>query len=374
MNDGRAGNDDEYMRLAVTLAERGRGFTSPNPVVGAVIVKNGRIIGTGWHKRYGDFHAERNALSSCAEDPSGSVMYVTLEPCCHYGKQPPCVDAIIAAKIARVVVGSNDPNPLVSGGGIKRLRDAGITVDTGVLKDECDKLNAVFFHYITTRTPFIAVKYAMTLDGKTACASGESKWITGERAREYARKLRSEYSAVAAGVQTVLADDPLLTCRIKDAHEPLRVIFDSRLRTPLDSKIVSTARAAPVAIATCSDDQSRAKLYENAGCRIIKTRSEGGRTSFSEVTEILARENIDSLFVEGGGTLCWSAIESGLVRKVYAFIGNIITGGSSPFTPVAGEGFSSLRSALRLRLQDIITLDDDLLLTATVNLGKSASS
>ncbi|MFZ2229857.1 MAG: bifunctional diaminohydroxyphosphoribosylaminopyrimidine deaminase/5-amino-6-(5-phosphoribosylamino)uracil reductase RibD, partial [Agathobacter rectalis] len=185
--------DEQYMRRAIELAKRGMGYTSPNPMVGAVIVKDGRIIGEGWHERYGELHAERNALKHCKESPQGADMYVTLEPCCHHGKQPPCVEAVIEAGIKRVYVGSDDPNPLVAGGGIKILKEHGIEVVTQVLKDECDRLNEVFFYFIQTRRPYVAMKYAMTMDGKIATYSGLSKWITGEKAREHVQNLRHRY-------------------------------------------------------------------------------------------------------------------------------------------------------------------------------------
>ncbi len=213
-------NDKDYMRLALQLAKKGCGWTSPNPMVGAVVVKEGRIIGQGWHQRYGQTHAERNALASCTEDPQGATLYVTLEPCCHYGKQPPCVDAILDAGIHRVVVGSADPNPLVAGKGIAILRAHGIDVTENVLQEECDALNKVFFHYITTKRPFVSMKYAMTMDGKIATYTGASKWITGEIARNHVQRQRHRFRGIMVGVGTILADDPLLTCRIEGGRDP----------------------------------------------------------------------------------------------------------------------------------------------------------
>ena len=241
--------DEQYMRRAIELAKRGMGYTSPNPMVGAVIVKDGRIIGEGWHERYGELHAERNALKHCKESPRGADMYVTLEPCCHHGKQPPCVEAVIEAGIKRVYVGSDDPNPLVAGGGIKILKEHGIEVVTQVLKDECDRLNEVFFYFIQTRRPYVAMKYAMTMDGKIATYSGLSKWITGEKAREHVQNLRHRYKAIMAGIGTVLADDPLLTCRIEGGVNPIRIICDTHLKLPLESQIVNTAKEVPTIVA-----------------------------------------------------------------------------------------------------------------------------
>ena len=256
MQKGTQMTDEQYMRRAIELAKRGMGYTSPNPMVGAVIVKDGRIIGEGWHERYGELHAERNALKHCKESPQGADMYVTLEPCCHHGKQPPCVEAVIEAGIKRVYVGSDDPNPLVAGGGIKILKEHGIEVVTQVLKDECDRLNEVFFYFIQTRRPYVAMKYAMTMDGKIATYSGLSKWITGEKAREHVQNLRHRYKAIMAGIGTVLADDPLLTCRIEGGVNPIRIICDTHLKPPPESQIVNTAKEVPTIVAVSERYQS----------------------------------------------------------------------------------------------------------------------
>ena len=230
--------DKYYMKTAIDLAKKGYGYVSPNPVAGAVIVKNGRIIGEGFHEKYGSLHAERNALASCTEDPEGATMYVTLEPCCHYGKQPPCTEAIIDAKLARVVVGTRDPNPLVAGKGINILKEHGISVTEDVLKEECININEIFMHYIQSKTPFVCMKYAMTMDGKIACYTGDSKWVTGETARNHVHHQRHKYTAIMVGIGTVLADDPLLTSRIENGRDPVRIICDTYLRTPPGSQIV----------------------------------------------------------------------------------------------------------------------------------------
>ena len=232
---------EDYMKAALNEAVKGLGFTNPNPMVGAVIVKDGRIISRGYHRRYGELHAERNAINNCKDNLNGSEIYVTLEPCCHYGKTPPCTEAIIQSGIKKVFIGSEDPNPLVAGKGAETLRKHGIYVESGILKKECDRINDVFFHYITYKTPFVVMKYAMTADGKIACYNGESKWITGERARENVQKSRLRYSAVMVGAGTVIADDPMLTCRLENGRNPIRIICDSRLRIPADCNIVKTA-------------------------------------------------------------------------------------------------------------------------------------
>lgn len=229
--------DQDYMRQAIMLARKGEGWTSPNPMVGAVIVKNGRIIGEGYHARWGGLHAERNALASLTEPAEGATLYVTLEPCCHYGKTPPCTEALLEHKIARVVIGSRDPDPRVAGKGAQILKAAGVRVEEDFLREECDRLNPVFFHYITEKTPYVVMKYAMTLDGKIATRTGASKWITGEEARTRVQLLRHRYSGIMAGIGTVLADDPLLNVRLEGKKSPTRIICDSHLRIPPESRI-----------------------------------------------------------------------------------------------------------------------------------------
>ncbi|MBP5291030.1 MAG: bifunctional diaminohydroxyphosphoribosylaminopyrimidine deaminase/5-amino-6-(5-phosphoribosylamino)uracil reductase RibD, partial [Lachnospiraceae bacterium] len=315
--------NEEFMREALGLAKKGMGFTSPNPMVGAVIVKKGEIIGSGYHKKYGDLHAERSAFAYCDEnriDCRGADMYVTLEPCCHYGKQPPCTEAIIEHGIKRVFIGSSDPNPLVAGKGVEILRDHGIEVTEGILREECDALNEIFFHYITTGLPFVTMKYAMTLDGKIACYTGESKWITGEAARAHVQQERLRHSAIMVGIGTVLADDPLLTCRLENGRDPLRIICDSSLRTPLDCNILKTAREVPTVIATVSEDNEKAAMYERAGCRIIRTEPKDGQVDLSALMKLLGKERLDSILLEGGGELNWSALKEGIVSKVQAYI------------------------------------------------------
>ena len=217
--------DQEYMLRAIQLAKKGEGWTNPNPMVGAVIVKDGKIIGEGYHKKYGELHAERNAIASLTESAEGAVIYVTLEPCCHHGKTPPCTEAIIEQKNRKVVIGSRDPNPKVAGKGVQILRDHGVEVETGLLEEECLSLNEIFFHYITTKMPYVAMKYAMTLDGKIASFSGDSKWVTGEKAREHTHFLRKKYRGILVGIGTVLADDPMLHVRVEGWKSPVRMVW-----------------------------------------------------------------------------------------------------------------------------------------------------
>ncbi|WP_164168676.1 bifunctional diaminohydroxyphosphoribosylaminopyrimidine deaminase/5-amino-6-(5-phosphoribosylamino)uracil reductase RibD [Ruminococcus flavefaciens] len=359
---------EDYMRKALELARKGMGFTSPNPMVGAVIVRDGEIIGTGYHKKYGDLHAERTAFAYCDErgiDCKGADMYVTLEPCCHHGKQPPCTEAVIAHGIKRVFVGSSDPNPLVAGKGTQILRGHGIEVTEGVLKEECDALNEIFFHFITTGLPFVTMKYAMTLDGKIACYTGESKWITGEAARAHVQQERLRHSAIMAGVGTVLADDPLLTCRLENGRDPIRIICDSSLRTPLDSNIVRTAKQVPTIIATISEDSARASEYEAAGCRIVRTVSKDGHVDLSALMELLGSEKIDSILLEGGGELNWSALREGIVSKVQAYIAPKLFGGSGK-TPVGGTGVPFPSEAFMLEKCSVTSVGEDILIESRV--------
>ena len=234
--------DQEYMLRAIQLAKKGEGWTNPNPMVGAVIVKDGKIIGEGYHKKYGELHAERNAIASLTESAEGAVIYVTLEPCCHHGKTPPCTEAIIEQKIRKVVIGSRDPNPKVAGKGVQMLREAGVTVVEDFMREECDQLNPVFFHYITTKTPYVVMKYAMTLDGKIATKTGASKWITGESARKEVQHMRHQYMGIMAGIGTVLADDPMLNVRVEGWKSPVRIVCDSKLRIPDDRGLCRTEK------------------------------------------------------------------------------------------------------------------------------------
>ena len=359
-------NDKEYMRLALQLAKKGCGWTSPNPMVGAVVVKEGRIIGQGWHQQYGQAHAERNALASCTETPQGATMYVTLEPCCHYGKQPPCVDAILDAGIRRVVVGSADPNPLVAGNGIAILRAHGIDVTEHVLQEECDELNKVFFHYITTKRPFVSMKYAMTMDGKIAAYTGASRWITGEAARNHVQQQRHRFRGIMVGVGTVLADDPLLTCRMEGGRDPVRIICDTHLRTPLRSQVVTTAKQVPTILATCCGDPEKQAAYQQAGCRILFLEEQCGHVNLPQLMEQLGQEQIDSILLEGGGTLNWSALESGIVQQVQAYIAPKLFGGRDAKTPIEGAGVPLPDAAFRLKNSRLERLGEDFLIESEV--------
>lgn len=358
--------DNDYMKIALQLAEKGCGFTAPNPMVGAVIVKNNKIIGEGWHQKYGEMHAERNALAACTESPAGAVMYVTLEPCCHQGKQPPCVDAIIEAGIKRVVIGSEDPNPLVRGKGIKILKEHGIAVTEHVLSEECRQLNEVFFHFIQTKRPFVVMKYAMTMDGKIATRTGASKWITGKTARQHVAWQRHRYTAIMVGVGTVVADDPLLTCRMEGGKNPIRIICDTSLQTPVTAQVVQTANQIPTILATCCQNQERQRIYKKSGCQILQVHKKEGHVNLQHLMKLLGEKKIDSILLEGGGTLNWAAISDGIVQKVQAYIAPKLFGGKDAKTAIEGEGIEISSEAIRLKNSHIISLGDDVLIESEV--------
>lgn len=359
----------DYMLRAIELAKLGAGFTAPNPMVGAVIVKNGKIIGEGFHKKCGELHAERNAIASLTESAEGADIYVTLEPCCHHGRTPPCTEAIAENGISRVFIGSRDPNPLVSGKGVKYLREHGITVYEDILKDECDKLNPVFFHYITTKMPYIALKYAMTADGKIAAYTGLSKWITGEKARAHVHSLRGTYSAVLAGIGTVLADDPMLNCRLDGAHQPLRVIADSGLRIPLDSKLCRSAGEYPLLIACTGYDSEKKSGLEALGVQVCCLPSENGHVSLEALMKKLAEMQISSVLVEGGGEISEALLRNGLVNHVYAYIAPKMIGGIGAKSPVGGKGADCPDNAALLTEPAVTRLGEDILLEYDVKRG-----
>lgn len=360
--------EEQFMKRAIELAKQGAGWTAPNPLVGAVVVKNGRVIGEGYHRKYGELHAERNALAACTEDPAGATLYVTLEPCCHYGKTPPCTEIIIEKKIAKVVIGSRDPNPKVAGKGARILREHGIEVVEDYMREACDALNPVFFHYITTKTPYVVLKFAMTLDGKIATRTGASKWITGEAARNHVHQRRGRYAGILAGIGTVLADDPMLNCRIDGAHQPLRIILDSHLRIPMGSRLVRSAKEYPLLI-VCNESArdreegaSRIQKLEEAGAKVWTLPEKNGHPDLNVLMQRLGEEKIDSVLIEGGGTVNEAALKAHIVHHVYAYIAPKIFGGEDAKTPVEGSGIRLPQECANLRLAKITVLLNDMLL------------
>lgn len=415
--------DRDYMLRAIELAEKGRGFTDPNPLVGAVIVKDGRIIGEGYHEIYGSLHAERNAIKHLTESAEGADMYVTLEPCCHYGKQPPCTEAVIASGVKRVVVGSFDPNPQVAGKGTALLREAGIEVVEGFMREECDALNPVFFHFITENEPYIALKYAMTADGKIATKTGKSMWITGETARGHVQQLRAIYPGILVGIGTILADDPMLTCRLEGKRNPVRIVLDTKLRIPLESKLVNSVTAEAPVIVICGEGAEAAsqnqektregaeaalqnqeptqaevfsqnqestqtkafsqnqeptqaaafsqnhsmsfsekrRLLEEKGVEVISVETVAGEVSITAALKELGKRKIAAVLVEGGGNVNASFVKAGKVNCVYTYLGAKIFGGSGKYTPVTGEGIDEVEEALLLENPQVQTFDNDVL-------------
>ena len=361
--------DIEYMRRAMELAERGVGFTNPNPMVGAVIVKGGKVIGEGWHERCGEWHAERNAFRNCTVPAEGATMYVTLEPCCHYGKTPPCTEAIIEHGIARVVVGMEDPNPLVAGKGIALLREAGIEVVCGVEEEALREQNRVFLKYISTKLPWVAMKTAMTLDGKIATRTGDSKWITGAEARAYVHELRHRFMAILVGIGTAVADDPLLNCRIegRGVRQPIRVVVDSNARLSLDSQLVKTAGEYRTIVAhTCFAPEERVKALREIGVEMLLCKEKEGLVDVRNLLELLGQSGIDSILLEGGGSLNYTFLSEGLADELYAFIAPKIVGGMNAKTPVEGAGMEKMADAINLELENVLNIGHDVLLKLKV--------
>ena len=361
--------DIEYMRRAIELAERGVGFTNPNPMVGAVIVKGGKVIGEGWHERCGEWHAERNAFRNCTVPAEGATMYVTLEPCCHYGKTPPCTEAIIEHGIARVVVGMEDPNPLVAGKGIALLREAGIEVVCGVEEEALREQNRVFLKYISTKLPWVAMKTAMTLDGKIATRTGDSKWITGAEARAYVHELRHRFMAILVGIGTAVADDPLLNCRIegRGVRQPIRVVVDSNARLSLDSQLVKTAGEYRTIVAhTCFAPEERVKALREIGVEMLLCKEKEGLVDVRNLLELLGQSGIDSILLEGGGSLNYTFLSEGLAEELYACIAPKIVGGMNAKTPVEGAGMEKMADAINLELENVLNIGHDVLLKLKV--------
>lgn len=307
--------DEKFMREALRLAVKGKGKVSPNPMVGAVIVKNGIIVGRGFHKAVGEAHAEVNALHDAGEAAKGSTLYVNLEPCNHYGRTPPCTDAILRAGIKKVVIGMMDPNPHVTGGGAERLRKESVEVVSGVLEEECRYLNRVFVKYVTTGFPYVIAKSAMTLDGKIATRTGDSKWITSESARRFVHSLRSEVDAICVGIGTVIADDPLLTVRYKVkkiSSKPIRVVVDRNLRIPENSNLVDTAGDVPCWVFHGENcDKEKIKRLEGKGVRLFSIPTlANGHLDMKEIFSRLGKEQVTSVMVEGGAGIMGALFES----------------------------------------------------------------
>ncbi|NJP38835.1 bifunctional diaminohydroxyphosphoribosylaminopyrimidine deaminase/5-amino-6-(5-phosphoribosylamino)uracil reductase RibD [Bacillus luteus] len=361
----------EYMKLAVELASAAGGQTSPNPQVGCVIVKDGRVAGVGTHLKAGDKHAERHALEMAGTEASGADMYVTLEPCSHHGRTPPCADAVIAAGISRVFTASSDPDPRVSGRGIKKLLDAGIHVETGIMKEEADELNRRFFHYVTTRKPYVTLKIAASIDGKTATSSGESKWITGPGSRLDGHRLRHEHDAILVGIETVLADDPELTVRLPEGGiDPVRIVLDNELRFPLQAKMLQVP-GKTIIFTSERGGKDKERLLKEAGAEVIRLSS--FRIEPEAVLEKLGAVSIGSLLIEGGGTVLDSFVRAGLFQEAVLYQAPIIIGGRNAVPAVGGSGMERLSECPRLVLKHVEQLEQDLKLTYRNEVQKECS-
>ena len=342
----------KFMERALVLASKARGRTSPNPLVGAVIVRNGEIVGEGYHQKAGDAHAEIHALNQAKGLAEGATMYVTLEPCCHWGRTPPCTESLIRAKLGDVLVAMEDPNPQVAGNGIRQLQEAGISVQMGLCEEESRQLNEVFIKYITTKRPFVILKAAISLDGKIATASGESQWITSEASRLKGHEVRSQVDAILVGVGTVLQDNPSLTTRLPDGtnKDPIRVVVDSRGRTPVDAKVFNPDSTAGTIIAV-SENASLEKIeaLKSAGANVLIIEERAGRVCLRELVRELGRKEITSVLIEGGGEINAAALQAGVIDKLMFFVAPKLIGGKDAPGPIGGVGIAHLAEAFELR-------------------------
>jgi diaminohydroxyphosphoribosylaminopyrimidine deaminase/5-amino-6-(5-phosphoribosylamino)uracil reductase len=359
--------DEYYMRLALVLARKGKRYVSPNPMVGAVIVKNGRIIGQGYHKCYGDYHAEVNAIKDARENVAGATLYVTLEPCCHEGKTPPCVKNIIKNKLARVVIGAIDSNPLVSCRGMNYLQSQGIEVKAGVLENECRELNEIFFHYMETGMPFVTVKYAQTLDGRIATANGRSQWISSAAARKFAHQLRAEHDAVLVGAGTVINDNPELTVRLVRGRNPLRVVVASSLLIPEKSKVFQNLSCSKTLIATTKTDTGPLfKNIVNSGVDMIRVSSDKqGNLNLKKLLKILAARGVSSVLVEGGAKIITSILKDNLANRLVTIIAPKIIG--KGIEAVGDLQIRNLESAKQLSVRRVKRIGADILIDSRLS-------
>jgi len=337
--------DEYWMKQALRLAEKGRGRTSPNPMVGAILIKEGKVVGEGFHAKAGEIHAEIAALGKAREESRGAVLYLNLEPCTHYGKTPPCAPAVTAAGVKRVVIGMEDPNPLVGGKGVESLKRAGLEVRVGVLEKECRRLNETFCKYILKREPFVTLKAAATLDGKTATRDGGSKWISGEASRRLVHRLRDQVDAVLVGIGTVLKDDPMLTARARGGRDPRRVVLDSRLRVPENAKVIELSPLLTIIATTEAAPKEKAARLKDRGVQVLVLDSKKGRVDLKACLGKLGEMEITSLLVEGGSQINGSFLDEGLIDKLLLFLAPRLIGDDHAPGIFAGKGVESLEKA-----------------------------
>ncbi len=348
--------DLAWMRRALQLAERGRGHVEPNPLVGAVIVRDEREISAGWHERFGGPHAEVNALATAGSAAAGATLYVTLEPCCHHGKTPPCTDAILRAGIRRVVAAMPDPFPAVAGKGLQRLCKAGLAVEVGLCLAEAEQLNAPYRKLLSTGRPWVHAKWAMTLDGKIATRTGDSRWISNEESRRLVHELRGRMDAIGVGIGTALADDPQLTARPAGPRTAVRVVLDSSARLPLTSRLVRTATEVPTLVACSSVLGEHAFRLRERGCEILELAAGQGGVDVCALLDELGRRRMTNILVEGGAGVLGSFLDAGALDEVHVFVAPRLVGGAGALTPIAGRGVERIAEALQLarwQLQDV---------------------
>jgi diaminohydroxyphosphoribosylaminopyrimidine deaminase / 5-amino-6-(5-phosphoribosylamino)uracil reductase len=358
-------NDHYFMKLALDLAASAKGKTNPNPLVGAVIVKDGMIVGSGLHRKAGEPHAEVHAFRMAGEHAKGATLYVTLEPCSHFGKTPPCANLVKDSGISRVVIAMRDPNPLVAGRGIKLIEEAGIEVEVGILEAEAAKLNERFIHNMVHHTPFVLSKVAMTLDGKIAAYNGHSKWVTGEQSRQKVHYLRNETDAILVGIGTVLADDPMLTTRIPEGGKnPVRIILDSKLRTPIDAKITDCSEAKTWVFTDEGADPEKTNALLQKGVEVFPTPKGEDGLDLSFILKTLFEKGITDVLVEGGSEVNGAFLRAGLINKFLIYLAPKILGGRHSLTPFTGKDVESMDDALKVDIETIEHVGKDLLITA----------
>lgn len=358
-------DDVFWMRQALAEAGRGLGSVEPNPMVGAVVVRDGQLVGSGYHTRFGAPHAEVEALNRAGERARGATLYVTLEPCCHVGKTPPCTEAVLAAGITRVVAAMRDPFPKVAGGGLSRLRDAGVQVEVGLEADAARRLNAPYLKRLATGRPYVTAKWAMTLDGKTATSTGDSRWISGPRSRALVHETRGRMDAILVGIGTALADDPELTARPPGPRQAVRVVLDGAGRLPPSSRLVATARDIPVWLAVTERASSeRLEALKEAGCEVLAFPGTGP-VPVVPLLEELGRRSLTNLLVEGGGRVLGAFLDAGQVDAVDVFVAPLVEGGTPAFTPAQGAGHSLMAQASRLEHHEVQAIDGDVRIVGT---------
>jgi diaminohydroxyphosphoribosylaminopyrimidine deaminase/5-amino-6-(5-phosphoribosylamino)uracil reductase len=369
-----ARDDEQWMKRAIRLAEKGRGRTSPNPMVGAVLVKEGIVVGEGYHARAGEAHAEIIALRKAREEARGSTLYINLEPCTHYGRTPPCVPVIIEAGVRRVVIGIEDPNPLIKAKGLESLAKAGLEVKVGILEKECRRLNEAFYKYILKREPFVILKVAATLDGKIATRDGESKWISGETSRRFVHRLRDQVDGVVVGIDTVLQDDPMLTARVKGGRDPFRIVLDSRLRIPEEAKVIKTDPSKAIIATTELAARDKRQRLEKMGAQILVLDSEHQRVSLKPLLSKLVEMGMMSLLLEGGSQINGSFLDEGLIDKFLLFLSPKMIGDDQAIGIFGGKGVTHLKDAVPLRELRVRRIGGDILIEGYVGEGTELCS